>query len=272
MEPEINTRSSIISAIMIIAGGLLFGITLGKIISEYQQNNFVLDEVVTIRDETEDTPLTFLDPGPVDHIELEQTEIEAQAKEYVENQISGERETVEGYFSRVPVHITIPSIGVDSEITLAGLRDVKAFGKNYQQWLVPDDTVGWHYKSAVLGVPGNTVLNGHHNALGQVFINLHQVVEGDEVIIRSRDKEYRYQIVSIMILPERWQSEEVRLQNARWIQPSENERVTLITCWPHDSTTHRLIVVAYPHGEPSLLDRETITENQPPLANPLESN
>ena len=272
MQPETTTRSSIKSAILILAGGLLFGITLGKTISQYQQDNFVLDEVVPISDGTEDTPLTFLDPGSDEYVEVDQTEIEENAIAYAEDQINGEKETVESYYARVPLHIAIPSIGMDSEITLAGLRDVEAFGKNYQQWLVPDDTVGWHYKSAVLGKPGNTVLNGHHNALGQVFINLHQVKEGDEVIIRSRDSEFHYQVVSILILPERWQSEEVRLENARWIQHSENERVTLITCWPHDSNTHRLIVVAYPLGEPSPLGNETATGNQPLLANPLESN
>ncbi len=55
-----------------------------------------------------------------------------------------------------------------------------------------------------------------------------------------------YQVTERLILPERDQPVEVRLENARWIGPSEDERLTLITCWPEDSNTHRLIVVAEP--------------------------
>jgi sortase A len=37
-----------------------------------------------------------------------------------------------------------------------------------------------------------------------------------------------------------------RLANALWIMPSKDERLTLITCYPYDSNTHRLIIVARP--------------------------
>ncbi len=49
-----------------------------------------------------------------------------------------------------------------------------------------------------------------------------------------------------MILPERDQPLSVRLANAQWIEPSTDERLTLITCWPKDNNTHRLIIVAVP--------------------------
>jgi sortase A len=55
-----------------------------------------------------------------------------------------------------------------------------------------------------------------------------------------------------MIVPERSATPEERLDNARWILPSNDERLTLITCWPYDSNSHRLILVAAP------LPRETI--------------
>ena len=32
----------------------------------------------------------------------------------------------------------------------------------------------------------------------------------------------------------------------QWVQPPENARLTLVTCWPSTSNTHRLIVVAVP--------------------------
>lgn len=40
---------------------------------------------------------------------------------------------------------------------------------------------------------------------------------------------------------------DVRMDNARWILPSTDERLTLVTCWPAKSNTHRLIIVASPH-------------------------
>jgi sortase (surface protein transpeptidase) len=49
-----------------------------------------------------------------------------------------------------------------------------------------------------------------------------------------------------MILAEEGQEIGVRLENARWLQPSDDERLTLVTCWPQWSNTHRLIIVARP--------------------------
>jgi sortase A len=52
-----------------------------------------------------------------------------------------------------------------------------------------------------------------------------------------------------MILPEKYQEIDVRMDNARWILPSDDERLTLVTCWPATSNTHRLIIVARPLGD-----------------------
>jgi sortase A len=43
-------------------------------------------------------------------------------------------------------------------------------------------------------------------------------------------------------------SEEKRLENARWIGPFPDERLTLVTCWPYTNNTHRVIVIAKPTG------------------------
>ncbi len=39
---------------------------------------------------------------------------------------------------------------------------------------------------------------------------------------------------------------EVRLKNAQWMQPTPDERLTLISCWPYWTNTHRVIIVARP--------------------------
>ena len=129
----------------------------------------------------------------------------------------------------------------------AGLRQVEIQGQVYQQWLAPDAfAVGWHTTSARLGEAGNTVLNGHHNVFGEVFRRLEEVQEGDRILVFGGDEARAFVVVTKQILPERDQPIEVRLQNARWIQPTEDERLTLITCWPYTSNTHRLVVVAVP--------------------------
>ena len=69
---------------------------------------------------------------------------------------------------------------------------------------------------------------------------------GDQITIYSNNVPFRYEITMRKILPERGQPNDVRRANARWIQPTEDERITLITCWPYTSNTHRLIIVAKP--------------------------
>jgi len=53
-------------------------------------------------------------------------------------------------------------------------------------------------------------------------------------------------VAQTMTLAEQGQPLDVRRENARWILPTSDERVTLITCWPYSANTHRLVVIAQP--------------------------
>ncbi|VAW39853.1 hypothetical protein MNBD_CHLOROFLEXI01-1251 [hydrothermal vent metagenome] len=146
-----------------------------------------------------------------------------------------------------PKRIVIPSIAVDAPVTDVGLSAFESDGQTYYQWQVPSAyEAGWHNSSAPLGQPGNTVLNGHHNIFGEVFGKLVNLQVGDEIVLYDADKPHSYTVSEVMILPERDQPLEVRLENAQWIQPTDDERLTLVTCWPYTDNSHRLIVVAYP--------------------------
>jgi sortase A len=90
------------------------------------------------------------------------------------------------------------------------------------------------------------VLNGHHNAYGRVFKDLVKLKVGDNISIYSGSREFRYQVVANILLPERFESLTTRMENARWIEPTSDERVTLVTCWPEDSNAFRVIIVAIP--------------------------
>jgi sortase A len=154
----------------------------------------------------------------------------------------------------VPERLVIESIDLDTLIVPSVIDFETIAGKEYMQWVVPDEfAAGWHTTSALLGEPGNTVLNGHNNTNGEVFKSLDQVEAGDIIIIESAESRFRYQITNKMILPEKYEEMDIRMNNAQWILPSVDERLTLISCWPFESNTHRVIIVARP------LAREEIT-------------
>lgn len=148
---------------------------------------------------------------------------------------------------QTPDRIVIPVISLDATVTPIGSIDVSYEDEVFQQWLAPDyRAVGWHETSAGLGAPGNTVLNGHHNIYGEVFRDLYRLQKGDTIQVFAQGELFEYVVVYTAVLPERNQPMEVRTANAEWIQPTEDERLTMITCWPYESNTHRVLIVAVP--------------------------
>lgn len=146
-----------------------------------------------------------------------------------------------------PTRIVIPQIELDAPISSVGLKTVEYEGNTTYQWMVPSAfKAGWHNTSARLGEAGNTVLNGHHNIYGEVFRDLIDLEEGDTIILHDPGKAFTYQVSQVMILEERDQPLAVRQENAKWIGSTNNERITLITCWPYTDNSHRVIVVAHP--------------------------
>ncbi len=147
-----------------------------------------------------------------------------------------------------PCHIRIPAIDLDAPVVPIGWKAVEIGGAQQPVWDVPDwRAAGWHRTSAELGVPGNTVLNGHNTSKGEVFRDLYKLEVGALILIRGEDdKTYTYRVGEKHILPEAGQPLEVRLKNASYIQPTEDERVTLVTCHPYGSLANRLVIVAYP--------------------------
>lgn len=115
-----------------------------------------------------------------------------------------------------------------------------------QVWVVADYAAGFHRTSAYPGRPGNTVISGHNNIRGQVFRDLEKLVVGDEVTVYVSETVYPYIVAETHILPDKWVSEEEKKENAKWIDYFPEERLTLITCWPYEGNSHRVIVVARP--------------------------
>jgi len=146
-----------------------------------------------------------------------------------------------------PTRVVIPSVGIDAPVVPTHWETQEVGGARQPVWVVPDAPyVGWHETSAPLGWPGNTVLNGHNWPENGPFRFLYKVQVGDPVILYSGPLVFVYRVDEVLLLPEAGQPLEVRQANARYIQPTDDERVTLITCHPYGSTRFRLIVIAHP--------------------------
>lgn len=151
-----------------------------------------------------------------------------------------------------PDRLVIPQIDLDSPVVPIGWYAVEQEGNQTRVWEVADYAVGWHKTSSYPGQPGNIVLNGHHNIKGEVFRYLVDLEPGDEVQLYARDQRYTFAVKEKHILKEKGEPLDVRRENARWIEPTKDERLTLITCWPYTNNTHRLVVVANPVATPSI--------------------
>jgi sortase A len=70
---------------------------------------------------------------------------------------------------------------------------------------------------------------------------------GDVITLYTDETQaYEYIVEDKFIVKDKGEPEAVRRENAKWIGPFNEERLTLVTCWPYTSNTHRLIVIAKP--------------------------
>jgi sortase A len=147
-----------------------------------------------------------------------------------------------------PNRLVIPSIDLDTAIVDVGWEVVERGAQRTTEWQTADNAAGRHINSAQPGEPGNVVLSGHHNTKGEVFrrISEQELAPGDMVYLYDdQGRRLDYQVTEVTEpLLEVGASEAQRLANAGYIQPSSDARVTLVTCWPYWTNTHRIVVVA----------------------------
>jgi sortase A len=146
--------------------------------------------------------------------------------------------------SETPARIVIPAINLDAPVEPVSLIYKKG---DPAEWGVLDKRAGgWHNTSARLGEIGNLVINGHHNIRGRVFEHLKDLKPGDLIFVYGNHIEQAYAVTERRLLKERGQPVQVRLEHARYIAPTLDGRLTLVTCWPPRDYSHRLILVARP--------------------------
>lgn len=150
-----------------------------------------------------------------------------------------------------PTMLAIPAIGLASEVVPVGYE----WRKGKLDWETAENAVGWYRTSAMPGHPGNAVMSGHNASLGSgVFRNLHKVQVGDTVTVSVNQRERAYVVTERVIMPDLWATKERRAANAAWLGQFGDERLTLMTCYPWYTNTHRLVLVAYPVYPPDRSD------------------
>ncbi|WP_328903581.1 class F sortase [Streptomyces sp. NBC_00441] len=96
-----------------------------------------------------------------------------------------------------PTHVSIPSLGVDSDIMRLGLNPDRTVE------VPPADkgmTTGWYTGSAVPGEPGAAVLIGHNDTrFGRaVFHDLRKIAKGADIVVRDgRGKDVHFEVTAL---------------------------------------------------------------------------
>ena len=138
-------------------------------------------------------------------------------------------------------------IELDTSVVEVGWQTItQPTGTVVNVWSVAEFAAGWHKNSNLPGQGGNIVFSGHHNIKGEVFRYIVDLEIGDSLTLYMGEETFNYKIEDKFIVKDKGEPEEVRIANARWIGPFEDERVTMVTCWPYNNNTHRVIVIAKP--------------------------
>lgn len=95
--------------------------------------------------------------------------------------------------------------------------------------------VGQHVGSANPGQPGKLVLTGHNDIYGEVFKDLDQLEEGDEIVIYSANNSYTYVVTETQIVA----PTAVDVMDA-----TPDATMTLISCYPYRVDNKRIVVFA----------------------------
>lgn len=139
-----------------------------------------------------------------------------------------------------PDRIVIRSIGLDAKVVDVGatVQDGKAV------WETAAFAVGFYRNTAMPGQPGNAVLAGHISSpvshKGDIFRHLPSVRIGDQVDVYlatdgpGGDTKVSYVISQLNV---------VQPDATQVMGPTSDATLTLLTCYPDNVYTHRLVVV-----------------------------
>jgi len=129
----------------------------------------------------------------------------------------------------VTARISIPRIGIHNAPVYDRGTDAKGV-----MLIAPGYAVTHYAFSASYGI-GNTVLYGHDDIQGNIFGHLYDLRPGDTVQIAVAGETQTYRVTGHQI---------VLPTAVSVLSPTNDARLTIITCWPFNLDTKRWIVTA----------------------------
>lgn len=153
-----------------------------------------------------------------------------------------------------PVRLKIPSLSLDVPVVEVSWTLVSRDGTWQSQWQTAEFAAGHHRNTANPGEIGNMVISGHHNTRGEVFRRVSEIGQpgvafgpGDDILVTAEDgQEYAYTVIKWDRFQEEGATPEQVKEHAGYLAPTPDATLTLVTCWPYESNTHRVVVVAKP--------------------------
>ena len=133
---------------------------------------------------------------------------------------------------RGATRVVVDSVGIDSEVRSVGYT----FTSGRLQYDVPRFEAGQYVGTAEPGETGNTVIGGHVANRGgsAVFEHLPGVQAGDIIEVYSGDELFRYSVTEIKV---------VAADATAVMGQTHDATLTLITCFPGQDYSERLVVV-----------------------------
>lgn len=144
------------------------------------------------------------------------------------------------------VRIIIPKIKVNEKVVEIRLKKMGKGDNTRYVWNTAKYAVGHRSNSAHPGETGNIVLSGHNNVYGEVFRRLNQLEPGDRIYLYTLDEEFVYVVHEKALVRAVGATAEDEAKHARYTARTPDETLTLTSCWPYATYTHRIYVVAKP--------------------------
>jgi sortase A len=119
--------------------------------------------------------------------------------------------------------IQIPAIGVDAPVFEG------------DDWETLKRGAGHHIGSANPGERGNCFISAHNDIFGEIFRDLPDLALGDEIIVHTASRAYRYVVTQKRI---------IEPTDVQVMEPTSSPVLTLLSCYPYGIDTHRIVVVA----------------------------
>jgi LPXTG-site transpeptidase (sortase) family protein len=142
--------------------------------------------------------------------------------------------------------IAIPVLGIDVPMVEVSWHLEQIEGQTVAIWDTVAGAGGHHRGTAGPGSKGNCVISGHTRTQdADVFNSVWRVEPGDVIRVTNvQGDSFDYVVERVDKVLELGQSLAQRLANAALMAPTQDARLTLITCWPDWAYTHRLVIVA----------------------------